>query len=179
MCECGPVGQWVWMVKPDAPKISTKLGKNWNESKPYFSERVGLMPGGHRTAIGSLVPRPAALASITHSIGLEYGVFLRRLAGEGEHPVRALELVRQRIGERVRLVQRLLGLRGQAPNEDACRYGPVVALREAVDEDLPVALQFGLESIHLVRPGERIALDAVGQLAEEGPQRLGVVAGSG
>ena len=65
----------------------------------------------------------------------------------------------------------------RAPKEEACRYGPVVALGEAVEEDLPVALQFGLEPVDLVRPLERIALDAVRQLAEEGAHRLGVVAG--
>src|SRR6476659_1376999 len=75
MCECGPVGQWVWTVKPEAPKISTKFGKNWNESKPYFSERVGLIPGGIGPRSMRLFHGPAALASITHSMGLEYGVF--------------------------------------------------------------------------------------------------------
>src|SRR6185312_7916151 len=75
MCECGPVGQCVCVEKPDEPKISTKLGKNWNESKPYFSARVGLMPSGMGPRSVRLVHGPAALASITHSIGLEYGVF--------------------------------------------------------------------------------------------------------
>ena len=75
MWECGPVGQWVCVLKPDEPKISTKLGKNWNESKPYFSERVGLSPAGIGPRSVRLVHGPAALASITHSIGLEYGVF--------------------------------------------------------------------------------------------------------
>ena len=35
----------------------------------------GIERGWYRTAIGALVPGPAALASITHSMGLEYGVF--------------------------------------------------------------------------------------------------------
>ena len=124
MCECGPVGQWVWIVKPDAPKISTKLGKNWYESKPYFSERVGLSPGG----IG---PRSVRLFHGPGRTGLHHALdrlgvrrLLRRLAGEREHPVRTLELVGQRVGERIRLVQRLPGLRREAPNDEACRYGP-------------------------------------------------------
>src|SRR5215475_7906457 len=75
MCECGPVGQWVCVEKPDEPKISTKFGKNWYESKPYFSDCVGLIPVGMGPRSTRLVHGPAALASITHSIGLEYGVF--------------------------------------------------------------------------------------------------------
>src|SRR5882757_276598 len=55
--------------------MSTKLGKNWKESKPYLSERIGLSPGGIGPRSARLFHGPAALASITHSIGLEYGVF--------------------------------------------------------------------------------------------------------
>ena len=51
----------------------------------------------------------------------------------------------------------------------------VVALGEAVEEDLPVALQLGVESVDLVRPGKGIALDAMGQVAEVIAHRLGVV----
>ena len=55
------------------------------------------------------------------------------------------------------------------------QIGPVVTLRETVDEDLPVAPQFGLELIYLVRPVEGISLDAVRKLAEERTQRFFVV----
>ena len=160
------MGQWVWTVKPDAPKISTKLGKNWNESKPYFSERVGFSPGGIGPRSVRLFHGPAALAS-NHALD-RLGVrgLLGRLAGEREHPMRTLELVGQRVGERVGLVERLSGFRGEGAEGRRMQIRAVVALREAVDEDLPVALQFGLEPIDLVRSLEGIALDAVGQLAE-------------
>ena len=50
-------------------------GTDWNESNPYFSDRVGFIPGGIGPRSSFLFQGPAALASITHSIGLEYGVF--------------------------------------------------------------------------------------------------------
>ena len=53
----------------------------------------------------------------------------------------------------------------------------VIALGETVDEDLPVALQFGLEPVDLMRPVEGIALDAVGQLAEEVERNDSVLCG--
>ena len=89
--------------------------------------------------------------------------------------MRALELVRQRIGERIRLVQRLLGFRREVAERRRVQIRAVIALGEAVDEDLPVALQLGLEPIHLVRPVKGIALDAMRQFAEVDAQRLGVV----
>ena len=55
------------------------------------------------------------------------------------------------------------------------KIGAVVALREAIDEDLPVALQLSLESVYLVRPFEGIALESLPQVAEEVANRLGVV----
>src|SRR6185312_9807110 len=47
--------------------------------------------------------------------------------------------------------------------------------REAVHENLPVALQLSLEFINLMRPVEGIPLDSVRELAEVVAQRLGVV----
>ena len=68
--------------------------------------------------------------------------------------MRTFELVGQRIGEGIRLVERFLGLRGEVPERGGMQIRAVVALREAVDEDLPVTLQLGLEFIHLMRPVE-------------------------
>src|SRR6185312_13808980 len=104
--------------------MMTKLGKNWNESKPYFSDRVGLIPGGIEPRSTRLFQGPAALASITHSMGFEYGV-LRDGSPENENircgplswyasaSVKGFGLSSASLASAVRL-----------PNDDACRYGP-------------------------------------------------------
>ena len=143
-----------------------KLGKNWYESNPYFSERVGLSPDGIGPRSVRLFQGPAALASITHSMGLEYGVFCDGSPANENVRCGPLEPIGQGIGERVRLVERFLGFRREAAERRGVQIRAVVALREAVEEDLPVALQLGVESIDLVRSGKGIALDAMGQVAE-------------
>src|ERR1700759_3876469 len=124
MCEGGPVGQWVCVLNPDEPKISTKLGKNWNESKPYFSERVGLSPAGIGPRSVRLFHGPAALASITHSIGFEYGV--RRDGSPENEYIRCGPFSRY-----ARASVNGLGWSNASrasavtlPNDDACRKGP-------------------------------------------------------
>ena len=118
------MGQWVWTVKPDAPKISTKFGKNWYESKPCLSDRMGLIPGGMGPRSTRLVQGPAALASITHSMGLEYGVLCEGspanenircgpLSCKNNASVKGLGLFSASLASAVRL-----------PKDEACRYGP-------------------------------------------------------
>src|ERR1700722_6805525 len=123
MCERGPVGQGVWTVKPDAPKMFTKLGKNWYESKPCLSDWMGLIPGGMGPR-STLVQGPAALASITDSTGLEYGVFCEGSPAKENIRCEPLSCRNNASVKGLGWFSASFASAVRVPKDDACRYGP-------------------------------------------------------
>src|SRR3546814_46706 len=88
--------------------------------------------------------------------------------------MRALQLIRERVGKRIRLVEFGPGFGRQRAERGRMQIWTVIALREAVDKYLPVALKFGLEPIDLVRARERIAFQTMRKFTKERAQRLRV-----
>ena len=151
-----------------------KFGKKRNESSPHglLPRRVERRAAARR---GRCRARPTApnrpLRSFC-SIGFTMLEVLRRrhAAPRRHHAVRTVELV----GERLVAVARRASRDSSATDCFACKIGCVVELGERVDEELPVAADLGAVLVHLRQLVERVALEALAELAEVLAQRRGV-----